>query len=81
MTDAELDRLLAALPPRDVAPEVAARLHARAEAVFTARAAEARSPWRRAWRRGWDLAEPWAASAAVALMLGWALATVRPVWL
>ncbi|MFT3913995.1 MAG: hypothetical protein QM704_07740 [Anaeromyxobacteraceae bacterium] len=78
MNDAELDRALAALPAPDLSPEASARLLARAQRLLRERAEEARSPWRRAWRRTWDAVEPWAASAAVAIMLAWAVGVVRP---
>ncbi|MFO0582741.1 MAG: hypothetical protein U0229_10730 [Anaeromyxobacter sp.] len=78
MNDVELDRMLAALPAPDLSSEAAARLLARAQRLFRERADEARSPWRRGWRRTWDAVEPWAASAAVVVMLAWAVGVVRP---
>ena len=70
--------LLERLPPVDVSPASARRIHARARNLFLRQARLARRPWLARLDRSWNaVVEPIAVTALGAAQVVWALETVR----
>jgi hypothetical protein len=78
VTETDLLARLRALPPRDLPPEAAARLGARAGRAFARQAALARCPALRRASLVWDrVLEPAGVTLVCLAQLAWLVETVR----